>query len=127
MVRRFISVLAMLVMATSLMAGTGESLAPGAPDCCNGTMCPMHRPMNSSPMNRKGSQAAGCDMDMSHPALQSCPDHAPHYAPSLAFVCSAPLTLFAEPAVERAPVFTPGSGPCATAGIDSPPPRLSAS
>jgi len=122
MVRRFISVLAVFVMAASLAAGTGESVARDTPDCCNGTMCPMHRPMN-----RKGSQAAGCDMDTSHAALQSCPDHALHYAPSLAFVCSAPATHVAEPAVERAPVFTPGSGPYATAGIDSPPPRLSAS
>ena len=41
--------------------GNGREFARGAPDCCNGTMCPRHRPMNSSPMNRKGSQAAGCD------------------------------------------------------------------
>jgi hypothetical protein len=111
------------------MAGTAESLAPGAPECCSGTMCPMHQPTNKNPMNNKGSQGAGCDMDMSHTGfvLQSCPKYALHYAPSLVFVCAVPLTHFGEPAVERAPVFAAGTAPYATPGIDSPPPRTSAS
>ena len=111
------SVLVLLTVAATVIAG--PAVNPATPGCCNGTMCPMHKP----------SPDPGCDMDMGHPqrAFQSCPDYGIRYIASLTFVCAAPLVYFGEPAIEAAPIFAPAHAPEVVPSIDSPPPRASAS
>jgi len=117
MLRRIISVLAILALALTI-APSGLDAASLALDCCNGIMCPMH-PAQVHPPN--------CDMSGNGPpaALRPCPVQNPaHYTGAVVFVPPTPTVLHHHTQTEPAFAFFPTLSPSAERRMDSPPPRL---
>jgi hypothetical protein len=115
--QRFAAIIGILALAMTIMPSLPEALA-GAPECCNGVMCPMHLAQKRAP---------NCDMDGkdSSAALQSCPVQAAvHYTAMTVFVLSAPLILQSDTATEASTPFQPRFSPDAERRIESPPPRF---
>jgi hypothetical protein len=116
MAKRFISLLAVFALLTTLAVGPAANLAAKTTDCCNGLMCPMH--------HKGASDECGMDKNQMGPMLQSCPTHELQYTASLIFVCIVPVVLCAELTTEPAAVFAPAKAADVSAVVDPPPPRL---
>jgi hypothetical protein len=115
MVRRVISVLAILALALTIAPGGLDSTSL-ALDCCNGIMCPMHAVQAHAP---------SCDMDEKGSALRPCPvQTAAHYTGAIVFVLLAPTTSHGDARSEAVIAFLPNFSSDAEIRVDSPPPRL---
>lgn len=115
MARRLIAVLGILTLALTILPGI-PNLASATPDCCKGTMCPMHEAHAMS--CDMGSNGSGC-------ALKCLPDQrVGHYTATIVFVLFAPARLQRVLSSEPAIAFLPHLSPDALPRVDSPPPRL---
>jgi hypothetical protein len=117
MLRRLFALVGTLAFALTILPTLPDS-APGATDCCNGIMCPMHKAED---------HAANCNMDLngSGAALKSCPVQAAvHYTATIVFVLLIPAGSYHEIVSGPATGLLPHFHSDADLRVDSPPPRL---
>ena len=122
MSRKLISAVCLLVLAASHAAAlAGPLLAGGSPDCCNATLCSMHRHRQPAPAKPECHQRG--DAGLADCAMRSCnpPEHRaislqPYLLPESPLAGQeAPLAFAIPPAA----LFFPAPA----TDTDSPPPR----
>lgn len=116
MARRLTAVLGILALAMTFLTSVCN-LAPAAPDCCKGIMCPMHEAQAHASCDM-GANGSGC-------ALKCLPgQRASRYVATIVFALFAPVTLHQDFASERAIEFLARLSPDVLLRVDSPPPRF---
>jgi len=125
--RKFISAACLLVLAATYAAAlAGPLLADHPPDCCAGTLCPMHQRAPSAPAtpdcHRPGDTALGARLG--NCSMRSCnlPERrAIGFQP---YVLPEPLLMTYEAPLAFEVLSMALFFPAPPADIDSPPPRI---